>query len=142
MPKKICPKCNMRIINHNEKYCDKCLSKVTERHKEYKRFRIDEKEQKFYSSSEWLNKRAIIKDIDNGFCILCLSNNEIRPMNTVHHIIELKDDWSLRFENNNLICLCESCHQKVHKSYKISEFSKENTQKYLRCLIDKFRNEK
>ena len=36
------------------------------------------------------------------------------PMKDVHHIIPVKDGGTN--DEDNLICLCRSCHQKAHKS--------------------------
>ncbi len=57
-------------------------------------------------------------------------------MDTVHHIEELKEDWSRRFDKDNLISLCESCHQKIHKKYLTNKLE---TQHNLRALIKKYR---
>jgi len=36
------------------------------------------------------------------------------PANTVHHIIHLRDDPSREFDEDNLISVCSSCHNKLH----------------------------
>lgn len=111
------------------------------RHKEYKQNREDIKEQSFYTSPEWKSVRLKIKARDNGLCLMCLNNNLITPMNTVHHIIELKEDWNERFNKDNLICLCEACHQKIHKEYKVNNKRKRVVQQQLKNLINKFKDE-
>ena len=116
--KKFCSICNIRLINTNEKYCSVCAVKANNRHKEYKLYRKDKEEQKFYNSTNWRKKREHIKDRDNGLCLVCLYNKEIKSMDTVHHIEELKDNWNRRYDEDNLISVCESCHQKIHKAYR------------------------
>ncbi|TWK49239.1 hypothetical protein CHCC20347_1522 [Bacillus paralicheniformis] len=32
----------------------------------------------------------------------------------VHHIVEVKQDWSKRLDLSNLESLCNACHNKVH----------------------------
>lgn len=137
MLKKYCSRCNIRLINRNEKYCSICASKEN-RHKEYKKYRIDDKEQRFYKSKEWNVIRSIIKDKDNGLCLKCLKNKVISPMNTVHHIEELKANWSKRLDEGNLISLCEQCHQSIHKKYKTE--NKVKVQEELKNIIKKFRD--
>ena len=136
--KKYCSRCNVRLINRNEKYCSICASKEESRHKEYKKYRTDDKEQRFYKSKEWNVIRAIIKDKDNGLCLRCLTNKVIRPMNTVHHIEELKASWSKRLDEDNLISLCEQCHQSIHKEYKTE--NKVKAQQELKSMIKRFRD--
>lgn len=135
---KVCPRCNIRLVSISKKYCEVCEAKVNNRHKEYKKYRKDIKEQSFYSSDPWRLKRDKIKDKDNGCCLLCLNEHKIKSMDTVHHIIELKEDWDKRFEEDNLISLCESCHQVVHNKYKTSD--KEQTQNELKSILRKFKD--
>ncbi|GAA0069242.1 hypothetical protein UT300003_07650 [Clostridium sardiniense] len=115
-----------------------CSAKENDRHKEYKKYRTDDKEQKFYKSKPWIITRSIIKDKDNGLCLRCLANKEIRPMNTVHHIEELKDSWEDKLKEDNLISLCEHCHQAIHKEYKT--VNKIKDQHELKSLIKRFRD--
>ena len=135
--KKICPRCNRRLVSISKKYCEVCEAKANTRHKEYKRYRTDDKEQRFYSDPDWIRKREKIKYTDNGYCLLCLNNNGHRTMDTVHHIVELKEDWNKRFDDNNLISLCESCHQVVHRQYKTCE--KKKVQDKLKAILRRFR---
>lgn len=136
--KKICSRCNRRLISISKKYCEVCDTKANGRHKEYKRYRTDDKEQRFYSNPDWRIKREKIKHTDNGYCLLCLNNNERKAMDTVHHIVELKEDWDKRFDDDNLISLCESCHQVVHKQYKTYEKGK--VQNILKAILRRFRD--
>ncbi len=134
--KKFCSMCNKNLIDIKERYCNICKDKVSTRHSIYKKDRKDTKEQKFYSSKNWIKVRDIIKNLDNNLCLVCLDNNELNNMDTVHHIEELKEDWSRRFDKDNLISLCESCHQKIHKKYLTNKLE---TQHNLRALIKKYR---
>lgn len=137
--KKFCSICNRNLIDIKEKYCSSCKTKIGLRHSIYNKYRKDIKEQKFYSSKDWLKTRDTIKIMDNNLCLVCLSNNELNSMDTVHHIEELKENWSKRFNKDNLICLCESCHQKIHKKYLSSTIEKLKTQDKLKLLIKKYR---
>ncbi|AUM89176.1 HNH endonuclease [Clostridium botulinum] len=132
--KKICPGCG-KLIDYSIKYCNECSNKYKEknkiRHKQYKANRTDEKEQRFYVSKPWLITRETIKARDKGLCRVCLSKGDIRYMNTVHHIEELKDCWDKRLDPSNLISVCESCHQEVHNQYKINKLGLQNILKNL-----------
>lgn len=139
--KKTCPSCNVNLISIRDKYCSKCEErqsiKTKHRHKQYKEQRTDLKEQSFYNTSRWRNKKNKIKFIDGGYCLLCKE-----PMDLVHHIEELKEAYEKRLDENNLISLCESCHQKVHIQYRKSKKSKKNMQNKLKNLMREFRNSK
>ncbi len=137
--KKFCSLCNKNLIDIKEKCCNDCKDKLSQRHRIYKKDRKDFLEQKFYTSKEWLKERDIIKNLDNNLCLMCLDHKELNSMNTVHHIEELKENWSKRFEKDNLISLCESCHQKIHKNYLINKVKKLEIQHNLRVLIKKYR---
>ncbi|WIV10534.1 HNH endonuclease signature motif containing protein [Proteiniborus sp. MB09-C3] len=136
--KKLC-RCG-KLIDYNQKDCDECSKKVDaqnkKRHKDYRLRRTDVDEQKFYNSKPWKVTRQVVISRDNGLCLLCLYRKLIRSYYTVHHIEELKENWDKRLDFENLICLCESCHQYVHDVYNKSEESKREMQELLRRLIE------
>lgn len=51
-----------------------------------------------------------VLDRDNYTCQMCNSTREL----TVHHIITLKEDITLKHSMDNCITLCRTCHDKVH----------------------------
>lgn len=140
MPKKICYArgCN-ELIPMKETYCDKHKKKHDEEKKVsnhiYDLIIRDKVSTDFYHCDEWSLTRTDIKAKDKGLCLLCLSNKDITFMELVHHITELKEDWSLRCEHSNLLSLCNSCHNVVHAEYKRSERHKEAMQQRLKELI-------
>lgn len=77
----------------------------------------------FYHSKEWKKLRQEALDRDNYLCRLCLKRGVITPAKTVHHITPLRVDNAQKLELNNLITVCESCHNKLHKekSYNIQK---------------------
>ena len=117
--KKFCKLCNRNLIDIKERYCNSCKAKIGIRHSIYKQDRKD-----------------IIRDLDNNLRLMCLENNELNNLGTIHHIEELKENCSKRFDKDNLISLCESCHQKVHRKYLSN---KEETQHELKVLIKRYR---
>ena len=68
--KKFCKLCNRNLIDIKERYCNICKTKIGIRHSIYKKDRKDTKEQKFYSSKEWLRVRDIIRNLDNNLCLM------------------------------------------------------------------------
>lgn len=137
--KKPCPGCKRVLISVSNKYCESCSIKydarTKRRHKQYSKGRTDTKEQGFYNSSSWRRIKERVKFKDGGACLLCKEF-----MDRVHHIEELKEAYDKRLDEDNLISLCESCHQKVHKQYKKSQKDKENMQNELKKLIKEFRD--
>lgn len=143
MLKKFC-RCG-KIISQQEKICSKCQEKNSnyiarnnkEAYAKYKSNRTDTREQQFYVSKEWIITRDVVKNRDNGLCKLCNDKGKITFVDTVHHIEELKEAWSIRTSQGNLICLCNRCHYYVHMKYKKSEASKKEMKDRLKRLIDR-----
>lgn len=71
---------------------------------------------KFRNSVLWRHKREEIKERDKYLCRVCLSK-KIFNYNylEVHHIIPISQDYELRLENDNLITLCEMCHEDAER---------------------------
>ncbi len=69
----------------------------------------------FYRSPEWETIRRVALMRDKGLCQHCLKAGKITYANTVHHIVEVRDDWSKRLDLANLVSLCHACHNKIHK---------------------------
>lgn len=120
MLKKIC-RCG-KVIPYSMKRCPECVERAEEECKKnikyYKQttYERDSKYNKFYKSKEWKKIRQLVIIRDHSLCKDCLNNNTITPYHTVHHIVPIKEEWSKRLDVANLICLCESCHQKRHNS--------------------------
>ena len=63
---------------------------------------------------KWKRLRESVLSRDNYLCQDCLASNRLVAAEEVHHIIEVKEDWNKRYEEDNLISLCKSCHRKRH----------------------------
>ena len=74
-----------------------------------------EKYNSFYNSPEWKNLRNQKFCDANGLCELCYKNGIKRKGREVHHIIPIEEDWSKRFDYDNLILLCPDCHNAQHE---------------------------
>lgn len=126
---KLC-RCGKRIPQ-GQRLCDKCL--YAHKQKRKKQAKAYDKKRNwawFYNSPGWGTARIQPWDRDNGVCLMCFfSKDRLRTAHVVHHIIELDDDFGRAYDTNNLICLCERCHKRVHKKYR--EGRKKETQKEL-----------
>jgi len=71
--------------------------------------RYDPKYKKFYSSSAWKALRNK-KIKDSPLCEHCMKRDIVKAATDIDHIIEIKDDFSMRLQYSNLQSLCRSCH--------------------------------
>lgn len=120
--KKICNKfgCN-NLINLKDKYCDthklEFKKQVKRWRKDYDDRRKDDKYKKFYKSTEWKRLRDYVLKRDNYICQECIKEDKITTCNTVHHIVEVREDFSKALNEDNLVTLCHECHNKIHKRF-------------------------
>lgn len=75
------------------------------------------KRQQFYKSKAWRNMAYRFK-LANPVCVKCLAKGIIKKADVADHIIEIKDDWSKRLDENNLQALCNTCHNAKTKAVK------------------------
>lgn len=68
----------------------------------------------FYKTGKWKRKRAVILRRDEYMCRDCKRYGKTTQAVTVHHVIPLVEDVSLSLINNNLISLCNTCHEAMH----------------------------
>lgn len=113
-PLKQCKKCSALTRNVGG-YCNEHIKDKSDTTKQYDKSR-DDKYVKFYNSSQWKKLRAMIISRDNGLCICCLREGIVSVADIVHHVVETKSDWSKRLDSSNLISVCTSCHNEIHKS--------------------------
>ena len=134
---KIC-RCG-RAIPDNIPRCSDCQMRHDKDNKDrnriYNRFKRDKDSQQVYNNPRWEPIKQKARDRDNGLCLVCLLGKRIVSSQAVHHIITIKDNIAKAFNINNLICLCESCHQLVHAQYRKSPKTKKETQVFLFSLI-------
>ena len=68
----------------------------------------------FYKSGRWKKKRKHILKRDGFLCQECKKNGRRVAAKTVHHVKELELYPKLAFDDDNLVSLCEACHNKKH----------------------------
>ena len=68
----------------------------------------------FYKSKRWKQKREKILRRDEYLCQECKRYGKTTPATTVHHVMPIEQNKDLKLNSNNLISLCEQCHNKMH----------------------------
>ena len=66
---------------------------------------------------DWVEKKIEILRRDDYTCVKCnesLNYWDYKPILHVHHIVPASEEMALFFDNDNLITLCEDCHNEVH----------------------------
>lgn len=83
----------------------------------------DDKLVKFYQSTRWRYLRAHRLKHDNFECQLCKAEGKATRARMVHHIEHVRDNPMLALDFNNLLSLCNTCHNKEHPE-KLIEYIK------------------
>ncbi|MEB8093170.1 HNH endonuclease [Mammaliicoccus lentus] len=78
----------------------------------------------FYHSNAWRTLRQMAMVRDNYLCQMCLKENNIKDAEIVHHIIYVTEDFTKALELDNLMCVCSSCHNKIHANDNKQEINK------------------
>lgn len=79
------------------------------------------KQSAFRSTYQWTRTSKRIRERDNYLCQACLHNLDgqgVRYTNSdleVHHIEALENNYDLRMDDDNLITLCRSHHEKAEQ---------------------------
>ena len=74
----------------------------------------DNMSEKFYKSKKWKTKRQSILRRDEYICRECKRYGKTTPATTVHHILPLEQRPDLKLNSQNLISLCNECHNQMH----------------------------
>lgn len=111
----------------------KCTAKKGYYRDKNTRYEKDKDYIKFIKSKKWHEKSQEVKLLDSYCCLVCKSLGLISPKYLeVHHIVKVRNDSSLKLDNNNLITLCIN-HHKQADSNKIASSE-------LHSLINKYRD--
>lgn len=68
----------------------------------------------FYKSTRWKAKRIRILKRDEYLCRECKRYGKSVAATTVHHVVPLEQRPDLKYSSDNLISLCNKCHDKMH----------------------------
>lgn len=106
------------VVRPPAKYCSVHkhieIEQEQARHRYYDQHLRDKQAEAFYKSKAWVAVRHRALTRDRYLCQECLKHGLITRANTVHHKVELKQDWSKRFRLDNLVSLCPECHNRAH----------------------------
>jgi 5-methylcytosine-specific restriction endonuclease McrA len=76
--------------------------------------------ERFYTTTAWRKCRASFLKEKNGLCEICLAKGLIEPAVHVHHKVHLTpknlDNPAITLSHDNLMALCEECHQEQHRT--------------------------
>lgn len=67
-----------------------------------------------YKGKRWRRKRAAILRRDKYLCQECKKYGRRREAVTVHHIKHVDEYPELAYSDDNLVSLCNACHNKMH----------------------------
>ena len=67
-----------------------------------------------YNSRRWRHKRKEILRRDGYLCQRCKRYGKQVQAVTVHHIKHVDEHPELAYTNDNLVSLCNACHNKEH----------------------------
>lgn len=135
---KIC-RCG-KVIPTSIARCDECQVRYeidrARRDKEYDLSKRNKRSEAFYNSPEWESLREyILNKYKNLDLYDYFINKKITYANTIHHVLELNEDWNRRLDSTNLFPLSDKNHNKIHGMYKRN---KNKTQRLLFDLIEKW----
>lgn len=132
-----------KIIDYSKQCCDECSIKNeqhrAQRYKHYDKNIRDKETTVFYNSIEWGKVRTEVLHKYKGLDLYeYYINKKIVYADTAHHVVELKEDWSKRFDISNLFPLTSGNHSTIHKLY---NKDKQRTQKLLLELLKRWESE-
>lgn len=131
---KRCSRCGKRIEAGTTCQCMK------DRHKEYDKYSRDRRSKQYYNSREWEAVREHVLQLDEGIDVyVYMTQDVVTIADTVHHIIPLKEDWSLRNNEDNLISLNHDTHSMIEQQYRKN---KNEMQEVLKAMVQQYRSEK
>lgn len=69
-----------------------------------------------YKCQRWEDKRIVILKRDVFKCKECLRYGKTKAATTVHHCLPAEQCTpDMLYDNDNLISLCDKCHNQMHK---------------------------
>ncbi|MCC2249089.1 HNH endonuclease [Virgibacillus sp. AGTR] len=74
----------------------------------------EQESKKFLNSAAWLKCRTLALKRDHYLCQRCFKRKKITPADMVHHIKPRDEYPELSLTLDNLISLCNACHNKEH----------------------------
>lgn len=145
--KKPCRKFGCKnLVEYPHRYCNEHMDieqkEDEERNRQYDihiRYKRDKQYTGFYHSKEWEKLRECVLISYNYIDLYAYYIDKvIVTATTSHHIEEIKENWDKRLDFDNQFPVSEASHNKIHALY---DKDREGTQKLLKNIIFKFKNE-
>jgi hypothetical protein len=97
---------------------------------------------KFYKTKQWVKLRDYILTKYNYIDLyMYYKENRIVMADTCHHIEELRDNWSKRLDEGNMIPVSRESHRIIHELYKEKDGkNKTKVQEELKEFIKRYQN--
>ena len=92
---------------------------------------------RFYVTKAWKQIRLERLAKDNHLCRRCKKRGLLIPATMVHHIRPLEDYPELGLELDNLISLCNTCHEQVEKRGQKYKKKKEIVKRRVRVIASR-----
>ena len=89
-------------------YCEEHAKQMNHRYNKF--VRSADSNKKYGRAWREMRKRYAAA---HPLCEMCLKEGQLTPVEEVHHIIPLADGGTN--EESNLMSLCRSCHEKIHR---------------------------
>lgn len=138
-----CSQCGKRVPEYTLCKCEK--EKKRENYRLYQERRLLDKLGKdtyhFYNSGAWTRCKGNAASHQFRLDLIEWDKGNIVEAETYHHIFEIKEDWSRRLDDNNIIGLTQQNHMRVHALMNRSEKDKAMIQEYLMDLLERFNKE-
>jgi len=85
------------------------------RQKDYDKRKRDANGKRFYNSAAWAACRETAMMRDGYVCRVCFAEGRLTQATTCHHLKPLKECPDRALNLDNLVSVCETCHNKAHK---------------------------
>lgn len=87
----------------------------------------------YRKTSEYSEWRLYVWSRDKFCCVKCGAKRSVKVNLNAHHLNSFKDNIELRFDVNNGVTLCESCHIKFHALYSNRNNTRAQFEEYLKA---------
>ena len=123
---KFCSRCGAPVV-YPASLCEACKEKI--RKADMKRWHsaprsrdTAKREKAFYRSAAWRLAKIGYFNAHGHWCIDCLNElrfgyrlpKNVQPVDEVHHVISLEENFALRLDPDNLVGLCHTHHDIRH----------------------------
>lgn len=75
---------------------------------------LTKKTKRLYKGKDWNKLKLMARERDNNLCQMCKRKGKYKYADLVHHLIYVKADFTKALDLDNLMCVCSSCHNKIH----------------------------